>query len=185
MRARSHVFLGLLGITLLMAVVVSAVVGLSTHRLYAVQTGSMSPAIPPKSLVVVEPGVYHIGQPITFMHNGSPITHRFIATNPDGSLVTKGDANRTVDASSVNPRDVVGGVIAAPQELGYWFVYFKSPVGFASLIVSILLIFQVWDLLGMRNDGLSVAPRHARPSRPHNAPLGTGVAVSKSPNPSG
>ena len=146
-----RVVLAIIALLSLSLLVAMAVVGLRTHRLYAVQTGSMSPAIPSRSMVVVEVGVYELGQAITFTHDGSPVTHRYVATNTDGTLVTKGDANETNDASSVRPADVVGGVVAAPQNWGYWLVYLKSPLGFLSLIVTILVLYQVWMLFGARD----------------------------------
>ncbi len=132
----------LLGVTSVSLVVLAAV-GLRTQRYYAVQTGSMTPTIPSKSLVVVEPGRYQLGQPISFHQHGGIVTHRFVGLNADGTLVTKGDANRTPDPSSVSPADVIGGVIAAPKYLGYWLMYFKSPLGFASFVVDVLLIYQI------------------------------------------
>jgi signal peptidase len=112
----------------------------------------MTPTIPSESLVVVEPGRYHLGQPISFHQHGGIVTHRFVGTNADGSLITKGDANRTPDASSVKPGDVIGGVIAAPRYLGYWLMYFKSPLGFASLVIDILLIYQISMLFSDEDD---------------------------------
>ena len=148
----------LLGVTSV-ALVVLATVGLRTQRYYAVQTGSMTPAIPSKSLVVVEPGRYQVGQPIVFRQHGGIVTHRLVGINADGSLVTKGDANRTPDPSSVSPSDVVGGVIAAPKYLGYWLMYLKSPLGFASFVVNILLIYQISVLFS--NEDTKPVPKTA------------------------
>ncbi len=151
--------IAVLSLCLLLAL---AVVGLRSHRLYAVQTGSMSPAIPSRSMVLVELGVYELGQPITFNHDGSPITHRYVGKNIDGTLVTKGDANDTPDATGVKPADVVGGVVAAPANWGYWLVYIKSPIGFSSLIVTILLLYQIWMLFGTKEHELAVSAGQAR-----------------------
>jgi signal peptidase len=119
---------------------------LLTHQFYAVATGSMSPTIPPKSLVVVDPGRYTLGEPITFTHKGAVITHRYVGVNVDGTLVTKGDANATVDPFTVPPADVLGGVVASPAQLGYWLMYLKNPWGLASLVLFALLTYQVWVL---------------------------------------
>ena len=158
-RRRALSTIAVLTLCLLIAL---AVIGLRTHRLYAVQTGSMSPAIPSRSMVIVELGVYELGQPITFTHDGSLITHRYVGKNVDGTLVTKGDANDTIDASGVKLADVVGGVVAAPAHWGYWLVYIKSPIGFSSLIVTIVLLYQIWMLFGTKEHELAVSTGQAR-----------------------
>jgi signal peptidase I len=127
----------------IITLVILGVIGLQSHRIYAIKTGSMTPTIPASSLVVVELGKYRVGQPITFHWHGGIVTHRLVGVNPDGSLITKGDANRTPDPSSISPREVVGGVIAAPKYLGYWLMLLKSPLGFISLGAIVLLIYQV------------------------------------------
>ena len=161
MNARLIRVASVLGGVLLLAAVVLGALALGSHRFYAVQTGSMSPSIPTRTLVVVEVGRYQIGQPITFVHDGGLITHRLVGANPDGTLITKGDANEKVDASSVKPAQVIGGVVATPQQVGYWWVYLTSPLGFASVVVGLALMYEIWVLFGTHDDGAETfRPRH-------------------------
>lgn len=160
MSTRTRIAVTIVGSLLAMVALALAIVGLATHQLYAVATGSMSPTIPPRSLVVVDPGHYQLGEPISFHHNGGVITHRFIGVNQDGTLITKGDANRTPDPFVVKPSDVIGGVVASPAHLGYWLVYLKNPWGLASLLVAFLVLYQVWALFG--DDDAPRAPAAGR-----------------------
>jgi signal peptidase len=116
------------------------------YRVYAVRSDSMYPAIPSKSAVIVREGAYRVGQAITFHTADGVVTHRLMSRNPDGTLQTKGDANETADPGSVSPRSVVGGVVAAPRMLGYWLVYFKSPLGLGSLVLALVCLWLVHSI---------------------------------------
>lgn len=146
MRSWTRLVATIAGALLAVAALALTVLGLATHQLYVVSTGSMSPTIPTRSLVVVDPSHYQLGEPITFRHNGAVITHRYIGVNADGTLITKGDANVTPDAFGVSRSDVLGGVVSAKDQLGYWFVYLKNPWGIASLLVTMALLVQVRSL---------------------------------------
>jgi signal peptidase I len=81
---------------------------------YVVASGSMEPAISAGDVVIVSPG-YHAetvtGHVITFqdpIREGKVLTHRVVSVNEDGYLVTRGDANLTVDSVPVAPDAVVG-----------------------------------------------------------------------------
>ncbi|MGD2102534.1 MAG: signal peptidase I [Acidimicrobiia bacterium] len=81
---------------------------------YVVVTGSMEPAISAGDVVIVSPGYDAntvAGHVITFEDpTGSDdlLTHRVASVNEDGSLVTRGDANFTIDSAPVPPDAVVG-----------------------------------------------------------------------------
>ncbi|MBW4033160.1 MAG: signal peptidase I [Acidobacteria bacterium] len=147
------------------AVVVTAVVVLSAflvvvsgmlpYRVYIVHTGSMAPTITPRSAVIVREHVYHVGQTISFYEQGGVITHRLIRINADGTAVTQGDANSTPDPWRIKTSAIIGGVVASPPELGYWLMYLKNPFGLASVLVSILVC---WQLLSL-GDHVSDKPR--------------------------
>jgi signal peptidase I len=145
---RPKLFLMLLMPLLALAVFVVVATGAVPYKVYVVHTGSMTPAIPPKSAVVVQTHEYHIGEPVSFYLNGSVITHRLVAINSDGTVDTKGDANATVDPWHVATSAIIGQVVAAPAELGYWLMYFKNPVGLASILVSALACWQIWSFVG-------------------------------------
>jgi len=76
-------------------------------------SGSMTPHIAPGDLVVVAPGTVGIrsGQVIEFTDPANPrrqLVHRVVARNADGTLTTRGDANRGPDSTPVPLADVHG-----------------------------------------------------------------------------
>jgi len=50
-------------------------------------------------------------------------------------------------------------ITAAPKYLGYWLMYLKSPLGFASFVVNILLIYQISVLFS--NEDTKPVPKPA------------------------
>ncbi len=126
---------------LLAVVVVGVGLLLLTGRLpytaYIIHTGSMGEAVPTKSLAIVHRGQYEVGQPVTFVANGEVITHRLVAIAADGIITTKGDANRSVDPWHPPASNIIGGVVAAPHELGL-IVY---AIGRPMTLVGLLLMF--------------------------------------------
>jgi signal peptidase I len=80
-----------------------------------VTTGSMQPAINPGDIVLSappEPDVQlDVGTVITFEDPARPgelITHRVESVNPDGTYVTRGDANSSADSYEVTPDELTG-----------------------------------------------------------------------------
>jgi len=132
-------------LALIVAPVTLIATGVLPYRAYVVQTGSMIPTIPPESLVVVQVGDYSVGQVITFVRDGAVVTHRLMAVNADGSLVTRGDANEADDASAVQPSEVIGGVVASPPKLGFWVVYFQNPLTLGSLVLCVLSFWAAFS----------------------------------------
>jgi signal peptidase len=96
---------------------------------YSITTGSMRPAYPPGTLVVVKPvpiDEIRIGDVITYqLESGEApvVTHRVVevGTNLDGDarLVTQGDANDIPDAEPVRPVQVKGRLWYSVPYLGY------------------------------------------------------------------
>jgi signal peptidase len=127
------------------AMFVLAISGALPYKLYVVHTGSMWPAIPSRSAVLVQEHQYTVGQPIAFVVDGAVITHRLVAISAEGIITTKGDANATPDPWHVRTSAIIGGVVASPPELGYWIIYLRNPVGLISILVAILLVWQVWS----------------------------------------
>jgi signal peptidase len=175
-----------------LALVVPAVLlytGVLPYRIYIIHTGSMIPTIPPRSAVVVRDGVYHVGQVISFESVNGIVTHRLIHREADGMLITKGDANRTADPGQTAPSHVIGGVVLAPRELGYWLVYLKNPAGAASILLTIAcvwLIFSIMSDLAERQQAGETAKTAATDGA---APAGDvsspGQGVERSPTASG
>lgn len=80
------------------------------QRPVVVTSGSMSPTIAAGDVVLVmaRPRI-EPGDIVTFERPGAGlVTHRVVGTDPSGALLTKGDANRTMDPTPVSPDDVVG-----------------------------------------------------------------------------
>ncbi len=146
------------------------------YRAYVVHTGSMSPTIPSESAVVVREGQYRVGDVISFVEHGTVVSHRLIAIEPNGTITTKGDANRTVDPWHVPVGNIVGRVVAAPHRVGYLLTYVKTPAGCASLVVTMLCLWQIWALAagispravdGAGPTSRSTAAQPAAPTRPN------------------
>lgn len=95
-------------------------------------TGSMEPAIPVHSFIVVDTDnsqAYQVGDIITFHSSddaleGSLNTHRIVAVEDaaDGTPVyhTKGDANPVEDAAPVPAADVVGAWSLSRRGWAWW-----------------------------------------------------------------
>ncbi|MFN8194471.1 MAG: signal peptidase I [Nocardioidaceae bacterium] len=114
----------------LLAVLAAAVVvpRLGGATPYAIETGSMTPALPPGTLVVVRPTAtadIGVGSVVTYqLRSGRPevVTHRVVATAVDGagrqSFRTQGDANDTPDEGWVRPVQIRGTLWYAVPGLG-------------------------------------------------------------------
>ncbi len=103
-----------------------------------VKSGSMEPAIPTGSIVVVKPkGSYAIGDVITFGKDTKtdvPTTHRIIAHNNDGTYTVKGDANEEADPNPVERTTIIGKVVFHVPYVGYLLNFARQPIGFTLLI---------------------------------------------------
>lgn len=144
--------------TVFAALLLALVMAMGTNkRVYVVHTGSMTPTIPSKSAVLVDKRSYHVGQVISFRENGAVVTHRFVGLNPDGTLITKGDANTTVDPWKTTRADVIGGVVAAPRSLGYWLMYLKNPLGVASVLFTVICIALIWSIASESSSSLDTS----------------------------
>jgi len=108
-----------------------------THCL-VVQSGSMEPALPVGSAVViktVDPDKLKKDEIICFKHSGpESTTHRIIDITDEG-FVTKGDANNAPDPFVVKKKDIIGRVIFTIPYLGYLSHFVKTPLGFALFII--------------------------------------------------
>jgi signal peptidase len=115
------------------------------YKLYLIHTGSMTPTIPIGSAVLVHRGPVRVGQIITFrpFDGSTVVTHRLVGVNANGTLITKGDANKTTDVDIVTRANVIGHVVAAPRHLGTWINFaFHTTRGliFDALLLVILTV---------------------------------------------
>lgn len=91
---------------------------------YVIVSGSMAPRIEPGDVVCVDPGALsqlRRGQ-IVVVHDpvrpGRLLAHRVVEIRPDGSLVTKGDANPVPDSTHVPAGGAVGVVRLVVPSIG-------------------------------------------------------------------
>ncbi len=110
-------------------------------ELKIVKSGSMEPAIPTGSLVVVKPqAAYTVGDVITFGADTKteiPTTHRIISIMGEGqsrTYTTKGDANEEQDSKQTPHRDIIGRVMFHAPYVGFILDFARQPIGFTLLI---------------------------------------------------
>jgi signal peptidase I len=132
---------------LLLASFVFLTTGAASYKIYVIHTGSMSPTIPSGSAVLVHEGHYHVGQVITFTEDGLTVTHRLISISSAGLTTTKGDGNPTNDPWHVPTSQIIGDVVLAPRDVGYWIRYLKNPLGLGSVLFAVLLVWQAWSMM--------------------------------------
>lgn len=116
--------------------------GVKPYRIYVIHTASMTPTIPVRSIAIVRSGHYHAGQVISFTVEGQTVTHRLLGFDKNGLTITKGDADRTVDPWHVPKSNIVGGVVMAPQHIGWGLVYlFRTRTGGLSVLCYVLFFW--------------------------------------------
>lgn len=130
---------------------------------YVVTSGSMRPAIPAGSMVVVRdvpPRSIHEGDVITFERDGPAastgtprrVSHRVVeVVESDGRLHfrTKGDANDEPDPTLVPAQNVVGRVEFDIPYLGYIVSYLDSDTGVLAFVVVPAVLLVVTELWGL------------------------------------
>lgn len=139
----SKVIYGLVVLTVvaLACLFIGTKVDLFGYELRVVQSGSMEPAIPTGSVVLIAPAaVYEVGDVVTY-HTGRagsiPVTHRIIKKTVGEQhtyYATQGDANEDVDPSPVAHQRVMGKVTTHLPYVGYVIEFARTPLGFALLI---------------------------------------------------
>ena len=132
-----------------------------------VLTGSMRPAINPGDVVVVAPvpdkGLTP-GYVIRFRDPAEPdryLVHRVLRLNPDGTIVTKGDANQSEDSTPVALDEVSGMARLRVPYVGLPAIWLREhryvtlAGAFAALVVALTGASAGWRRPG-------AAPRHRR-----------------------
>lgn len=119
------------------------------YKSFAVISGSMEPNIPVGSIVYAKEIDYKdlkVDDVITYqLGSDTIVTHRIKEINDkEKTVVTKGDANETIDSSPVNYKQIIGKVAFSLPLLGYISVYVKTPLGIAAAcaVVFVLLILN-------------------------------------------
>ena len=94
-----------------------------------VETGSMQGTIDAGDMVIIkDKDEYRVGDIITYLHEGDtiPTTHRIINYNPDGSFVTRGDANNARDPEAVTKDIIIGKVVKVIPNAGIFAAWLKA-----------------------------------------------------------
>jgi signal peptidase len=121
--------------------------GAVPYKVYVMHTGSMAPTIPVKSAVLVREHKYHIGQVVVYKEHGSIVAHRLMSINTDGTINTKGDANRSLDPWHMPKRNIIVGVVAAPHMVGFFLVYVSHWPGILSIALLFISICLIWSVV--------------------------------------
>lgn len=148
------IILIIIAITAIVFLVFYRPVSLLGDTLYEpVYTGSMEPAIPVGSIVVikpVDPEALKIGDIICFkLSEPTSITHRIFNVTDEG-FTTKGDANEDPDQWIVKKENVIGKVILTIPFIGYIGYFVRTPIGFILLIIlpaSLIIILEIRNII--------------------------------------
>lgn len=129
---------------------------LPTGLLYlTTESRSMAPAITPRDLTVVQEGYmngYEKGDIISFyaLIGDEPtiVTHRIHGLGGN-VYITKGDANAAVDEQVLEPRLIIGKVVAVIPEVGSYVRFIKSDIGallFIILPAMYIIGVEIWRI---------------------------------------
>ena len=139
-------------------------------------TGSMEPAIPVHSFIVVDTDnsqAYQVGDIITFHSSddaleGSLNTHRIAAideVNGMRSFTTKGDNNDVADTHIISDGDIVGKYLFALPQMGKVMDFLSSSMGFLIVIVLPMLLFFIYQVYHLIVVGMNLKRAMAEEDR--------------------
>jgi len=123
--------------------------------------GSMEPTIHLGDIITVDPRrAAEVGDVITFSVEDHTVTHRVIqrwtSVDPQGVVhtmfKTKGDANRTADAWTLNDSQVLGTVVETPMVIVAAEPFANHPLIIAMLLLPLLMSILIAEFLNMKND---------------------------------
>lgn len=157
----------LLAVTAALILFVPRALGLEN---YAVLSSSMEPTLPVGSVIYTRPVALiediKEGDIISFQAASVLVAHRVVTVDRDaGTLITKGDANKVIDAAPIDFRDVTGKVSRYIPYLGYILVFLDTSAGRITLCVStalLLILIQILNRLETKEYSLSDAPDSQR-----------------------
>lgn len=148
----------LIGIFLLIAVVATLLFITLAPRLLGwqfvtVAGGSMEPAVHIGAVAVMEkvqPQDLKVGDIIMFSDPAQPgrrVTHRIITVKDNGgSFTTRGDANKTNDATAVPGQLVQGRFLFSIPAAGRFVAWMNTQYGFLMMIFVPGIIIILWEL---------------------------------------
>lgn len=163
--------IGLLLLMLGLATLVIAVPALVGGMPLTILTGSMSPQLPPGTLIVVKPTPVDeigVGDVITYqLESGQPtlVTHRVVARIVDSAgetrFITQGDANSAPDPFPILPVQIRGTVWYAVPWLGWvnQAINGQARVWIIPLVAGGLFAYAGWMVLtGIRDRRRTASP---------------------------
>lgn len=118
-------------------------ISLFHYRLFKVATGSMEPYLKVGEVILIKDNAkYKKGDIVTYKYKGSYVTHRVVTMNKN-YIVTKGDANNTVD-EAVKKKDVVGKMVLKLEVLSFINYIIGFPVTWILvLVIGIIIILLI------------------------------------------
>ncbi len=128
------------------------------HRLYIVNSGSMTPTIKVDSMIIVkESNAKEIvkGDIITYYgHNqDSRVTHRVVEIENNGeTFITRGDANESNDPLPLEGEKLIGKVVFIIPFLGSIFRFLSTDLGLALLITVAIAWIVFPKILSKENE---------------------------------
>jgi signal peptidase len=164
------------------AVAVAGVPALTGATALTVLSGSMEPALPVGSTVVVRPkpvAEIVVGDVITFTDRDDAtgesrvVTHRVIGVESGPRFRTKGDANDAPDPGAVEAADVQGVQWYVVPLVGLVRDRLISPTG-GFFAVGVLLLLTAAHLLLPATERMPPGASDPRPSGPRGTPDGAG-----------
>lgn len=124
------------------------------YQVYDVVSGSMDPAIPVHSVVLVQPAAPEELQPgeiVAYRSGSSVVIHRLVENHiVEGEIVTKGDANAEPDPLKVEYAGVLGTVTAHIPFIGIYAGALNTLPGklyaFGFIVAAAMLYLLAHDL---------------------------------------
>lgn len=124
------------------------------YQVYDVVSGSMDPAIPVHSVVLVQPAAPEKLQPgeiVAYRRGSSVVIHRLVENHiVEGELVTKGDANAEPDPLKVEYAGVLGTVTAHIPFIGIYAGALNTLPGklyaFGFIVAAAMLYLLAYEL---------------------------------------
>ena len=172
---------GLVGAVLLVALIglslVTNLAPLAGREVFTIIGGSMEPAIPLGSMVVVtrsDPMTIEAGDVVTIRaDNGIVVTHRVIQVLdlPEGRVFElKGDANEAPDGSHVPARAIVGVADIHVPFAGYARRFLSTPTGLVAAFAALGALGLLYQLLKLIDRPTKTTPRQAPSRSDHDRP---------------
>lgn len=120
---------------------------------FIVLTGSMEPTIPVGSIIYTKSQIAYDKNDVVSFKNAAEqtVTHRIADINYSVSTnyTTKGDANNTVDSTTVLPAHVIGKVYFQLPYVGYLMNFLRTTTGFLLVVIlpiTIFVLLEFWNI---------------------------------------